>query len=82
MPVLVDAATVRVLVDELAALTLPERRERLIEPARADVIVGGAIVLERILHAFGLDALRVSERDILDGLAVSARVRAEQERGA
>lgn len=77
-----DAATVRATVDELSALTLAGRRERLIEPARADVIVGGAIVLERIMHAFGLDTLQVSERDILDGLAVSARARAEQERGA
>jgi exopolyphosphatase/guanosine-5'-triphosphate,3'-diphosphate pyrophosphatase len=74
-----DAATVRALTDELATATLDERRGRLIEPARADVIVGGAIVLERILHAFGFGTLQVSECDILDGLAASVRARARGE---
>jgi exopolyphosphatase/guanosine-5'-triphosphate,3'-diphosphate pyrophosphatase len=42
-----------------------------LEPARVDVIVGGAIVLVSILRAFGFDEVLVSEADILDGLVRS-----------
>jgi exopolyphosphatase / guanosine-5'-triphosphate,3'-diphosphate pyrophosphatase len=42
-----------------------------LEPARADVIVGGCVVLVSILRYFGLDGCLVSEADILDGLAMS-----------
>jgi exopolyphosphatase / guanosine-5'-triphosphate,3'-diphosphate pyrophosphatase len=55
----------------LAALSLAER-ERLIEPGRAPVIVAGAAILLEILDRYGLDAIRVSERDILHGAALAA----------
>jgi exopolyphosphatase / guanosine-5'-triphosphate,3'-diphosphate pyrophosphatase len=42
-----------------------------LEPARADVIVGGCIVLVAILRHLDLDELLVSEADILDGLVAS-----------
>ena len=42
-----------------------------LEPARADVIVGGTCVLVAIMRRFGIDELLVSEADILDGLALS-----------
>ena len=42
-----------------------------LEPARADVIVGGTCVLVGIMRRFGIDELLVSEADILDGLALS-----------
>jgi exopolyphosphatase/guanosine-5'-triphosphate,3'-diphosphate pyrophosphatase len=42
---------------------------------RADVIGGGAVVIEEVAHALreraGIDALTVSEHDILDGIALS-----------
>ena len=38
---------------------------------REDVIVGGLVVLSRVLHRLGLDGLLSSETDILDGLAAS-----------
>jgi exopolyphosphatase / guanosine-5'-triphosphate,3'-diphosphate pyrophosphatase len=56
---------------ELAGASLAERRRRLAEPERADVIVGGAAVLFTLMRYFQLPELRVSERDILDGLAAS-----------
>jgi exopolyphosphatase / guanosine-5'-triphosphate,3'-diphosphate pyrophosphatase len=66
-------ATVEALVDRLASLTVAERRELPgIEPDRAPVIVGGAIVVREALRHFGLDELRVSEHDILDGAALAA----------
>ncbi len=42
-----------------------------LEPGRADVIVGGTIVLVGVLRAFGFDEMLVSEADILDGLVRS-----------
>jgi exopolyphosphatase/guanosine-5'-triphosphate,3'-diphosphate pyrophosphatase len=66
-------ASVEALVDRLAALPVAERRGLPgIEPERAPVIVGGAIVVREALRRFDLDALQVSEHDILDGAALAA----------
>lgn len=67
----------------LAALPLHERRElHAIDPDRAPVIVAGAVILVSILDHFGLDEIEVSERDILDGIALSAAELPEPEEGA
>jgi exopolyphosphatase/guanosine-5'-triphosphate,3'-diphosphate pyrophosphatase len=42
-----------------------------LEPARADVIVGGCCVLVSMMRTLGADHLLVSESDILDGLVAS-----------
>ena len=42
-----------------------------LEEARADVIVGGAIILVTIMRHYGFDTCLVSEADILDGLILS-----------
>ena len=42
-----------------------------LEPARADVIVGGCCILVSIFRHWGFDDCLVSEADILDGLALS-----------
>jgi exopolyphosphatase/guanosine-5'-triphosphate,3'-diphosphate pyrophosphatase len=42
-----------------------------LEPARADVIVGGCCVLVALFRSLGIDDLLVSEADILDGLVFS-----------
>ncbi|MDQ3945403.1 MAG: exopolyphosphatase, partial [Actinomycetota bacterium] len=39
-----------------------------LEPARVDVIVGGAAVLVAVMRHFGFEEMLVSEADILDGL--------------
>jgi len=60
-------------LERLAALPLAERREvPALEPKRAPVIVAGAVILLAVLDTFGLDAIDVSERDILDGIALAA----------
>lgn len=57
----------------LAALTVADRREVPgLDPARAGVIVAGAVILAEVLAAAGGDQLMVSERDILDGIALAA----------
>ena len=66
-----SAAEVATLCARLAAASTAERRPMLAEPARAEIIVGGALVLSTLMTELGLDELLVSERDILDGLAAS-----------
>ena len=59
--------------DRLAALPLARRRGLpALEPERAPVIVAGAIVVVETLVHTGVDAIRVSERDLLDGVAFAA----------
>jgi len=61
----------RMLAD-LAALTSAQRRlVPGVEPARADVIVGGTIVLDEIMRRLGFAECLTSEADILDGLVLS-----------
>jgi exopolyphosphatase/guanosine-5'-triphosphate,3'-diphosphate pyrophosphatase len=40
-------------------------------PGRADVIGGGALILDRLMRRFGFAEVLVSEHDILDGMAWS-----------
>ena len=42
------------------------------DPARAPVIVGGAIVVRQVMRRYRLEALAWSERDLLDGAALLA----------
>jgi exopolyphosphatase/guanosine-5'-triphosphate,3'-diphosphate pyrophosphatase len=64
---------VRRQLERLAALPLDERRRLpALDPERAPVIVGGAVILLQVLERYGLIALDVSERDILDGAALEA----------
>jgi exopolyphosphatase/guanosine-5'-triphosphate,3'-diphosphate pyrophosphatase len=73
----------RAQLERLAALPLHERRELpALDPKRAPVIVAGAVILVSILDHFGLDAIEVSERDILDGIALAAAELPEPEEGA
>jgi exopolyphosphatase/guanosine-5'-triphosphate,3'-diphosphate pyrophosphatase len=68
------AGEVAAIAARLAEMPLAElRRLPGLEPARAPVIVAGAIVIATILEVAGLPDLLVSERDILDGAALAAR---------
>lgn len=61
------------LYARLRTLTLEKRRDFMrLEPGRADVIVGGTAVLAVLLRELGWERLLVSEKDILDGLAIAA----------
>jgi exopolyphosphatase/guanosine-5'-triphosphate,3'-diphosphate pyrophosphatase len=76
-------AGARAQLERLAALPLDERRlVPALEPERAPVIVAGAAILVAILDAYGLDGIRASERDILDGAALAAAELPEPEEGA
>jgi exopolyphosphatase/guanosine-5'-triphosphate,3'-diphosphate pyrophosphatase len=63
----------RTQLERLASLPLSERRALpSLEPERAPVIVAGVVILIETLGHFGLDSIEVSERDILDGIALAA----------
>jgi exopolyphosphatase / guanosine-5'-triphosphate,3'-diphosphate pyrophosphatase len=70
-------------LERLASVPVAERRTlRPLDPERAPVIVGGALIARETLSFFGLDALEVSERDILDGAALAAAELPERQEGA
>lgn len=65
---------VRAACASLAAMTIAERRALpFMHPGRADVIGGGALVLDAVLTSLPLatNELVVSEHDILDGIALA-----------
>jgi exopolyphosphatase/guanosine-5'-triphosphate,3'-diphosphate pyrophosphatase len=66
-----DIAT---LGDALAIMTLRELEAiPSLDPARAPVIVAGAIIAQRALLAASAEEVRVSEHDLLDGLTAELR---------
>jgi exopolyphosphatase/guanosine-5'-triphosphate,3'-diphosphate pyrophosphatase len=70
-------------VERLASLTVAERRELpAFDPDRAPVIVGGAVVACEVVGFLGVDGIEVSERDILDGAALTAAELHAEEEGA
>ena len=71
------------LLDRLAAMTLAERRALPgLDPARAPVIVGGALIVREVLRRYGLDEIEFSVRDLLDGAALAAADLPAQDEGA
>jgi len=66
------ASSVRELTLQLLAMTRAQRaRIPVMHPGRVDVIAAGALVLDAVVAAAGLDEVLVSEHDILDGIAWS-----------
>lgn len=68
----------RKLASTIRSFTLKERRMLPgINPERADIIIGGAAVLEAIMEELRIDELRVSERGVREGLLVDYLARIE-----
>ncbi|HBX23920.1 MAG TPA: phosphatase [Desulfotomaculum sp.] len=66
--------TVLRLDQQLHELTLEERKVLPgLQPERADIILAGARILNRVLQGLGAESVMVSEADILYGLATEAR---------
>ncbi len=65
--------TIEGLLDGLASQSLEERRRvRNLDPKRAPVIVGGAVIVREVLRWYELTRIRFSVRDLLDGAALVA----------
>lgn len=59
---------VKRILEELSLKTLQERREMVgLSPQRADIILGGVMILSTLMDALGLVAIRVSDSDNLEG---------------
>jgi exopolyphosphatase/guanosine-5'-triphosphate,3'-diphosphate pyrophosphatase len=68
-----SAAWVEQEAERLAALPVAALRElRGMHPDRAPVIVAGALVVAETLRRYGVDALQVSEHDLMHGAALAA----------
>ncbi len=61
-------------VDKLAA-TGPEERRRLFDPKRAEIVVGGAVVLETAMRHLRLNSIAAVDRSLRDGLLVDLQRR-------
>ena len=70
---LLSADQVFTMAQRLSTATVAERAQLLAEPKRAEVIVGGVIVLNALMRELQVPQILVSEADILDGLAASLR---------
>jgi len=70
--------TVQLILARLSAMSLEARRQvRGLHPDRAPTIVAGVTILIEVMHAFGLEEITVSERDILWGAALTLAADAE-----
>jgi exopolyphosphatase/guanosine-5'-triphosphate,3'-diphosphate pyrophosphatase len=59
------------LVERVLAMTVAEREALGVPSGRSDVIGAGALILDRVLLRSSAEHLRVSDSDILDGIAWS-----------
>ncbi len=66
---LIEAGVLAELVERLAALPAAERASVPgVKPARADLILAGAVVVEGVLRAGGFDALQCTEAGLREGV--------------
>ncbi len=66
-------------VETLAEMT-PERRRKRFDPKRADIIVAGATVLERVTKHLGVESVTAVNRGLRDGLLVDLMYRQDETR--
>ena len=63
--------TLRSLNERLASLSLAERRTVPgLPPQRADIIVAGSFVLEEVMNALGIEAVRVCDWSLREGVII------------
>jgi exopolyphosphatase/guanosine-5'-triphosphate,3'-diphosphate pyrophosphatase len=66
----------------IAEATDAERRARLIEPDRSDVLAAGVVIVRETIRHLGLPGTTASDRDLLNGIALAAARLPEPEEGA
>ena len=60
------------LLEWLRTSTDADRRARLLQPDRSDVIAAGVVIVREVLRHLGLDRIAPSGRDLLNGAALEA----------
>jgi exopolyphosphatase/guanosine-5'-triphosphate,3'-diphosphate pyrophosphatase len=69
-------AQVQSVISYLRSLTLMERMEVPgMNPARADIIIGGAAIIDVLMEESSIKALRISDRGVRDGMLVDYLLR-------
>jgi len=69
----ISAGRIAELLKRLAGITVAEKLDiPAMEKGRADVIIAGTLILDRLMRYIGAAELTVRELDILDGAAVAA----------
>jgi exopolyphosphatase/guanosine-5'-triphosphate,3'-diphosphate pyrophosphatase len=66
------AAQVDEILAWLRSSTDEERRARLLEPDRSEVLAGGVLILRETLRHLGIDRIESSDRDLLNGAVLEA----------
>ena len=67
--IMLEMLDVQVIIDELRMKSISERRKILgLQKGREDVILAGAIILDRIMRRLGYDVVTVSDRGLRWGL--------------
>lgn len=69
------------VLDWLRASTDAERRARLLQPDRSDVIAAGVLIVREVLLHLGVDRIAPSPRDLLNGVALEAAALPEPAEG-
>lgn len=70
-PATVSAAHLRQVIRHLCSLPLAQRRlVPGLQPDRADIIIGGAAILETLLDELRVKSIVISDRSLRDGLAI------------
>jgi len=77
----VTLASIDDMLEWLSVSTEEERRARLIEPDRSEVLAAGVLILRETLRHLGLDAITASLRDLLNGAALEAAALPEPAEG-
>ena len=71
-----SAAHLREVVNMLGAMPLKERRRVPgLNPERADIVMGGAAILEAFMQALEIPAVRISDRGLREGLLMDYLLR-------
>ena len=71
----IDIKKIKIIFENLCNLSLAERRKVPgLEPKRADVILGGAAIVIKVLEYFKKERIIVCENDILDGIIYSLAI--------
>ena len=77
----VTLATIDDTLEWLSESTEEERRARLIEPDRSEVLAAGVLIIRETLHHLALDSITVSTRDLLTGAVLEAAALPEPAEG-
>jgi exopolyphosphatase/guanosine-5'-triphosphate,3'-diphosphate pyrophosphatase len=77
----VTLETIDDTLEWLSVSTEEERRARLIEPDRSEVLAAGVLILRETLRWLGLDSITASTRDLLNGAALEAAALPEPAEG-